>query len=67
MIQWYHFTRIPMKHFCFRLVAFFLHVKPDLQILVSGYSESFYFITFSQCWWVQGFSTSFLWEKINDC
>ena len=39
------------------LLTFFLHVKPDLLILVSGYSESlvnlfqndFYFITFSQC------------------
>ena len=29
-----------MKHLCFRLVTFFLHVKPDLLILVSGYSES---------------------------
>ena len=46
-----------MKHF--RLVNFFLHVKPDLLILVSGYGKFlsfvnfflnvFYFITFSQC------------------
>ena len=29
-----------MKHLCFRLVTFFLHVKLYLLILVSGYSES---------------------------
>ena len=27
-----------MKQLCFRLVTFFSHVKPDLLILVSGYS-----------------------------
>ena len=25
-----------MKHLCFGLVTFFLHIKPDLLILVSG-------------------------------
>ena len=29
-----------MKHLRFRLVTFFLQVKPDLLILVSSYSES---------------------------
>ena len=29
-----------MKYLCFRLVTFFLHVKPYLLILVSGYSGS---------------------------
>ena len=33
-----------MKHLCFRLVTFFLHVKPDLLILVSGYTDSRKFI-----------------------
>ena len=45
-----------MKNLRFRLVTFFLHVKPDLLILVSGYSESlanlfyntFYFLKFNQ-------------------
>ena len=44
MIQQYHFTHILMKHLCFRLVTFSLHVKPDLLILVSGYSEFCKFI-----------------------
>ena len=29
-----------MKHLCFTLVTFFLHVKPDLLISVPGHSES---------------------------
>ena len=52
------------------LLTFFLHVKPDLLILVSGYSESLvnlfqngYFITFSQCSCGQCFSTSYLYIK----
>ena len=36
MIQQYHFTRILMKLLCFRLVTFFLHVKPDLSNLVQA-------------------------------
>ena len=36
MIQQHHFTHILMKLLCFRLVTFFLHVKPDLLILVQA-------------------------------
>ena len=36
-----------MKNLRFRLVTFFLHVKPDLLILVSGYSESYSQIYFT--------------------